>query len=148
MRHKQKFCRNESGMSLIELMMALVVLLVGVLGSLILLTVGIASNFRNRQDSNSAVMAQMVVEKIRSGGSSVAAMNLDDCASNPHAISTSGSASGTGAQLLSSGTADFTQTAGSAGNPAGYYMLSSRKRALSWTSFLETSTRSAFPTRD
>jgi Tfp pilus assembly protein PilV len=111
-------------MSLVELMVAMAILLVGVLGSLAFLAMGIGGNYKNRQSSNSTAMAQLVMEKIRSVGSnSVANVNITDCAGTVQNITVTGSAAGNGAQLLATGGADFTQVAGSAGDPAGYYML-------------------------
>src|SRR4029077_350329 len=48
---------------------------------------------------------------------------LLDCTGVSTTITASGSATGAGGTLLSSGDIDFSQTAGSAGDPAGYYML-------------------------
>src|SRR5260370_32093356 len=65
LQHKMTY-RNERGMSLIELMIAMVVLLVGVVGSMALIAYAIGGNGRSRQQSNATVIAQMVSEKISS----------------------------------------------------------------------------------
>ncbi|HYL92599.1 MAG TPA: prepilin-type N-terminal cleavage/methylation domain-containing protein [Alphaproteobacteria bacterium] len=124
-RPRRQSCSRASGMSLVELMVAMAILLVGVLGSLAFLAVGIGGNYRNRQSSNSTAMAQLVMEKIRSVGSnSVANVNITDCAGTVQNITVTGSAAGSGAQLLAAtGGADYTQAPGSAGDPVGYYML-------------------------
>ena len=49
LRKKKARARNERGMTLIELMIALVVLLVGVVGSMALVALSIGGNGRNRQ---------------------------------------------------------------------------------------------------
>src|ERR1700745_252081 len=54
---------GETGMYMVELMIAIVVLMVGVLGSMSLIIVAIGSNGRNKQQSNSTVVAQMITEK-------------------------------------------------------------------------------------
>jgi Tfp pilus assembly protein PilV len=115
--------RNETGMSLSELMVAMFVLTVGVTGGMILIVLSIGGNGRNRQASNSTVVAQMVTEKIMSVPANTSpAITITDCAGTANNIQTTGSASGTGATVLSSGTIDFSQTLGSAGAPTGYYM--------------------------
>lgn len=111
---------SQRGMSLIELMIASFVLTVGVLASAVLIPLSIGANSRNRQQSNSTVLAQMVMEKIMSvpAGSSPT-LTLTDCANSANNINTAGSAgAGSGAPLLASGDVDF-----SAAAPAGYSML-------------------------
>ena len=53
-------------MTLIELMIAMVVLMVGVVGSMALIAYAIGGNGRSKQQSNSVVVAQMLTEKISS----------------------------------------------------------------------------------
>jgi prepilin-type N-terminal cleavage/methylation domain-containing protein len=114
---------GQRGMSLIELMIASFVLMVGVLGCAVLIPIAIGTNSRNSQQSNSTVIAQMTMEKIASasaGGS--ATLTITDCAGTANTINITGSTGGTGAALLSSGSIDFLQVQGSSGAPAGYYM--------------------------
>jgi len=120
---KGKVRSSQRGMSLIELMIASVVLIVGVLGCAALIPMAIGTNSKNRQQSNSTVIAQMTMEKITSLPVNTASGTITDCASTAHTINTTGSAGGAGATVLSSGVIDFTQTPGGAGAPAGYYML-------------------------
>ena len=112
-------------MSMLELMVALSVLMIGVLGSMVVVTMAIGSNFRNRQRSNSTAMSQMVLEKIMSvGANQNPVLSINDCAGNPQNITTAGSpAPGSGGLLDANGNVDFTQARNSAGDPAGYYML-------------------------
>ena len=115
--------RNQSGMFLIELMIASLVLTVGVLGCAVLLPIAIGTNSRNRQQSNSTVIAQMTMEKITSASAGgAAALTITDCAGTANTINTTGSTAGTGATVLATGSIDFSQVLGSAGAPAGYYM--------------------------
>src|SRR5215469_3244076 len=78
---------GESGMTIVEMMIAIAVLLVGMVVSLIFITVAMGSNFRNRQGSNSTAMSQMMVEKIMSVGANVSpTLTINDCAGNAHTI--------------------------------------------------------------
>src|SRR5260221_3111561 len=114
---------SQSGMSLIEMMIACVVLLVGVLAMAALIPLAIGTNSKNRQSSNSTVIAQMLMEKILSVPPGAPTPTLSDCTGTSTTITASGSATGSGGTLLSSGDIDFSQTAGSASDSAGYYML-------------------------
>lgn len=119
----EKIRQSEAGMSLAEMMVALFVLIVGVMGGVILVILSIGGNGRNRQASNSTVVAQMVTEKIMSVPANTSpTITITDCAGTNNSISTAGITAGAGASLLSNGTVDFSQTLGSAGAPTGYYM--------------------------
>jgi type II secretory pathway pseudopilin PulG len=115
--------KNQRGIYLIELMIAIVVLMVGILGSMSLIIVAIGTNGRNRQQSNSTVVAQMITEKIMSVPASTSpTLTITDCSGAAQNINTTGSGTGAGATLLSSGDVDFSQTLGGTGAPAGYYV--------------------------
>jgi prepilin-type N-terminal cleavage/methylation domain-containing protein len=58
--------RNQAGMSLIELMIALVVLAVGMLGVIVMVTTAIQNNTKNKQDNGGTMMAQFILEQIAS----------------------------------------------------------------------------------
>jgi Tfp pilus assembly protein PilV len=114
---------SQQGTSLIELMIASLVLTIGVLGCAVLIPIAIGTNSRNRQQSNSTVIAQMTMEKIMSqAASSSTSLTITDCAGNASTINVTGSTAGSGATVLSTGSIDFSQAQGSAGAPAGYYM--------------------------
>jgi prepilin-type N-terminal cleavage/methylation domain-containing protein len=114
---------RQSGMSLIELMIASLVLTVGVAGCAVLIPIAIGTNGKNRQQSNSTVIAQMTMEKIMSAASAGgASLTLTDCAGTSNTINVTGTTSGSGATVLSTGSIDFSQAQGSTGAPAGYYM--------------------------
>lgn len=115
--------RAERGMSLMELMIAMLVLAVGLAGITILLTTAIASNNRNSRDTTSTLLAQMVIEQI--SGQHVysdATIAVTDCAGNVWAIQTTPGAAGqgSGATLKADGTINFTQAL--ANVPANYSM--------------------------
>ena len=126
MERVHKSNRNERGSSLIEMMIALVVLAVGLIGSMAVVAVAIGGNYRARNDSASAALAEMVAEKISavpvcsSGCGAAATVNLTDCAGNVHTINVSGTSTGSGANLTTSSTIDYTQSAGTV--TAGYQM--------------------------
>jgi hypothetical protein len=113
---KQRNKRSKQrGTSLIELMIACLVLMVGVAGVVSLIPIAIGANSRNRQQSNSTVISQMVMEKILSvpaGAPTV--LTISDCTPTAFNINTNGG----GAPLLASGDVNFTGAA-----PAGYGML-------------------------
>ena len=102
--------KNERGFSLVELLIAMVVLTVGLLGSMILLTIGISINSRSRMDTSGTMLAQSVMEKIlaQSYAASAANKNLTvvDCAGNSRTIAT-----GAGGATLISGSGDIDWTA-------------------------------------
>jgi prepilin-type N-terminal cleavage/methylation domain-containing protein len=60
-RHRARL--GESGMSLLELMIAMTVLTVGMLGSMVMILVGMQSNTRNKTDSSATVLDQEILEK-------------------------------------------------------------------------------------
>ena len=71
---------SQSGMTLIELMIAMVVLAVGMAGVMILLTTAIATNSRNKSDTTGTMLAQMVLEKIAAFPANQAGMlQVRDC---------------------------------------------------------------------
>lgn len=93
-------------MTLIELMIAMLVLLIGVVASMSLVALSIGGNGRNRQQSNSTTFTQMVTEKIASiNASSTTTLTLTDCNGTNFTVSNAGG----GAGLLASGDVDFSQ---------------------------------------
>ncbi len=120
---------REAGMTLVELMIACLVLSVGLLGAMTLIFTTIANNNRSRWDSTGTLLAQMTMETIASVPANATAsstpssnVNITDC--NPsasaaiHAVNTLGAAgNGAGAPLTSTGNIDFTQ-----GTVTGYAM--------------------------
>jgi prepilin-type N-terminal cleavage/methylation domain-containing protein len=104
----QRAFKKERGMTLIELMIAMVVLLVGIVGSMALIAYAIGGNGRSRQQSNATVIAQMISEKISSQKASLSNnLTVTDCTGTSTTIYT---AAGGGA-LNSSGDVDMTAAA-------------------------------------
>lgn len=54
---------RESGVTLVELMVAIAVLAVGMLGSMLLVLTGMQTNSRNRTDTTATVLDQEIIEK-------------------------------------------------------------------------------------
>jgi Tfp pilus assembly protein PilV len=98
--------RKQDGLTIIELMIAMVILAVGILASMSLVIMAIKGNFRSKQQSNSVALAQMVTEKIMSIPAwSNPTLTLTDCTGTNFSVAT---AAGGGA-LNSSGDVDYTQ---------------------------------------
>ena len=116
LRNKKPARRNQRGMTLIELMIAMVVLLVGVVGSMSLVALSIGGNGRSRQQSNSTAVSQMLTEKISSVKASTSpTLIVSDCIGTNFTVSTTAPG---GSPLLSTGDVDFAQAA-----VPGYQML-------------------------
>jgi len=113
---KQNKWSKQRGTSLIELMIACLVLIVGVAGTVTLIPIAIGANSRNRQQSNSTVIAQMAMEKMLSApvGGAGPVLTISDCTPTTFNITTTVG----GAPLLASGDVNFNAAA-----PAGYSML-------------------------
>jgi type IV pilus modification protein PilV len=104
--------RSDRGTTLIELMIAMVVLAVGLGATTIMLTGAMASNNKSSRDMTATLLAQMVMEQISAQHVySDATITVTDCAGNSWTIATNPGAAGTGngANLNSNGTIDFTQ---------------------------------------
>ena len=107
---------QESGLTLIELMIAMVVLAVGILGSMALIVRAIGGDAWSKQLSNSTVLAQSITERIMAiPAASNSPVTIADCTTNP--ATTVNTAPG-GSALTSAGDVDFTAAA-----VANYQML-------------------------
>lgn len=117
---------REAGLSMIELLIAMMVLAVGMMGSMILVRTAIVNNNRNKLDTTATALAQMVLEQITSQpASNNAAFTINDCTGVARTINPAGAAApGAGANLIvggfNGGNIDFTQAFGVV--PAGYAM--------------------------
>jgi type IV pilus modification protein PilV len=122
-RHNRK-----SGFSLIELLIAMFVLAIGLLGGMIVIVTAIATNARNRFDTAAVALAQSTMDRIivLSASDTSQSTNVVDCQGNVNVINTQGGDTpGPGAPLtnianITGGTQviDFTQPAVN-----GYQML-------------------------
>ena len=122
MRTSKKVCRTQKGASLIELMIAILVLAVGLIGSMALAGLAVNTNTRSRRSSTSAGLAEMVLSQISAipVGGSTTSITLTDCAGTASTVNLSGTSAGAGATLTSSGTVDYTQSFSSV--TSGYAM--------------------------
>ena len=105
--------KTDRGTTLIELMIAMLVLAIGLGAVTILLTTSMASNNRSSKDMTGTLLAQMVMEQISAQHVySDATINVTDCAGNSWTIATTPGTVGTGngANLNSNGSIDFTQS--------------------------------------
>jgi Tfp pilus assembly protein PilV len=96
----------QAGMSLIELMIAGVVLVVGFAGVMALIMNAVGSNSRNKKDTSAAAVAQMVLERIQTlPANSTNTTTVTDCASNTWTIS-----SAVGGPAIPGSVIDFSAT--------------------------------------
>ncbi len=100
--------RRQAGSTLLELLLAMVVLTVGLLGGLALINLAIATNNRNKLDTASTMLAQSVLEQILAqGATATAPFTVTDCAGASHIIDPRGNGLGRGAALNAKGNIDF-----------------------------------------
>lgn len=105
-RKREKTSGQQGGMTLIELMIAMVVLAVGILGSMALIIRAIGGNSWSKQLSNSTVLAQTVTERIMAiPAQTNTVVTITDCSNTVSNVSTSPG----GGALNSTGEIDFTQ---------------------------------------
>ena len=72
---------RQRGMSMVELLIAMLVLVVGMMGSMILVRTAIVNNNRNKLDTAATALAQMVLERITSRPATVTTnITVTDCA--------------------------------------------------------------------
>src|SRR5579862_1890614 len=89
-RHTNSKFRQQGGMTLIELMIAMVVLVVGLVGSMALIVRAIGGDAWSKQLSNSTVLAQTVTERMMAIPSATnTILTITDCANNISNVSTS-----------------------------------------------------------
>lgn len=112
--------RSSQGMSMIELMIALTVMVVGMAAMLVLIMTAIMNNNRAKQDTGGTMAAQLVMETITAQQQD-AIVPIADCAGNVLPVSTTGTVAGVGAQLNANGNIDFAAQTNAA-VPANYKM--------------------------
>ena len=127
---KQSRRSRQAGLSMVELLMAMLVLAVGMMGSMILVRTAIVNNNRNKLDTTSTALAQMVLEQINSRPVTTATnIIIFDCTGVARTINPNGAAfPGAGAAIIQAspppgqtiGDIDFTQDFTAV--PAGYAM--------------------------
>lgn len=124
---QSKLRRNrETGFSLIELLIAMFILVIGLLGGMVIILTAIASNAQSRFDSTAVTLAQSTMDRILvlSASSTTQNTSVTDCKGVVHVMNTVGSDAGAGAPLTTLANInnanqmiDFTQ-----GAVAGYQM--------------------------
>jgi type II secretory pathway pseudopilin PulG len=121
--------KPEGGATLIELMIAMLVLAIGLGALTTLFVVSMATNNRNSKDTTATLLAQKVIEELSAQNvNSTVVVNLTDCVGNAWQIpATQGAAfPGQGAALMNNpgspfyGGIDFSQGIGNV--PAGFAM--------------------------
>jgi Tfp pilus assembly protein PilV len=109
-----------AGFSLLELMIAGLLLTTGLLGGMVLILTAVANDSRDKNDSSATVISQMMMEMIASvpanstaTSSPSSSVTITDCnptsSSASHTLNTLGSNGGAGAPLTSGGAIDYTQ---------------------------------------
>ena len=112
---------RQSGMSMVELLIAMLVLVIGMMGSMILVRTAIVNNNRNKLDTTSTALAQMVLEQINSRPSTVNTnIVINDCSGVARTINPNVGGATLIASGFNQGNIDFSQ--GFAAVPAGYAM--------------------------
>ena len=101
---------RQAGLSMVELLVAMFVLAVGMMGSMILVRTAIVNNNKNKLDTTATALAQMVLEQINSRQATANTnITINDCAGVARTINPNAG----GATLIPSGfnmgNIDFTQ---------------------------------------
>ena len=122
-RHRAWRTSSHVGFSLLELMVACMVMMIGLTGGLAVVLAAIAGNNRDKMDSTATILSQMTMEMISSvSANSTATVAITDCnpttSSASHTINTAGAASSGAGAPLSGGGIDFSQA-----TVSGYSML-------------------------
>ena len=111
---KRRVRNSEAGVTFVETLVAMLLLLIMALGLMGVLVTSIAMNNRNKMGSTGTMLAQAVVEQIKATIIGSGSSALTDCAGNTWTIDT---VAGTGA-TVTDGAIDFTQT-----NPPDNYHM-------------------------
>ena len=110
---EEKTRKSEAGITLIEVLMAAVILTICSLGMMGLISTAIATNTRNKFDSTTTMLAGSIIEHVNATLIGSGSTSMTDCANNTWTINTApGGAALIGANI------DFTETA----PPADYHM--------------------------
>jgi hypothetical protein len=104
---------SQSGISVIEVLVATLVLMICSLGIVGMISASIVTNNRNKLDSTGTMLTQAVIERVKSTIIGSGTSSLVDCTGTTWTIDTS-----PGGAALSSEKIDFTQTA----PPTDYHM--------------------------
>jgi Tfp pilus assembly protein PilV len=118
---KSKIRRGEDGMTMIELVIPMVVLAIGLGGTMIMISGSITSNNRNKMDTTATTLSEMVMERIIAAGVGASGtFTIKDCAGTTITIDPTGSSAGRGAAVDgTTGNISFTTAA----NPSSGYTM-------------------------
>ena len=116
-RTKLRKRNSERGMTLVEVMMAGFILVVGMLGFAVLMSTAIAANARSRTDSTETMLVQSLMEQISASliGNVNTAPQMKDCTGANYNIDISAGGAATSGDAI-----DWSQSLGSV--PTGYSM--------------------------
>jgi prepilin-type N-terminal cleavage/methylation domain-containing protein len=108
----KKTRKGPSGFSLVELLLAIVVIAVAVLGGMMMVSIGILRNNSNKVDTAGTNVAQTVLETVASAGPNIdTTLVVTDCLqTNPATSALRINTTPGGANLLPSGDIDFSQS--------------------------------------
>jgi prepilin-type N-terminal cleavage/methylation domain-containing protein len=116
-RHQTKF--DQCGMSLLELMIAITVLSVGMLGATGMILAGVQSNSRNKTDTAAVVLDQQILEQFatlnnypKTGTVTIADCGLLAGGANSHTASIIATTAGAGATVYTAATAPLPSQVG------------------------------------
>src|SRR2546426_3137458 len=105
--------RRDSGITMIEALMAAAILVIGSIGMLSLIIASIATNNRNKMDSTQTMLAQSILEQVASTftpNNGPGTSSLVDCAGNTWTIDTTTTGSTDTGAALSGSSVDYSKT--------------------------------------
>src|SRR5437899_596797 len=117
--------KQSKGFTLIELLVAMVILVVGVLGGMLMILIGMTRDNSNLVDTTATNVAQTVMEQIAGVPTNVSpTLTLKDCLGTNLLINTSPglTAAGAGATLQANGDVDFLADTAASLNANNYQM--------------------------
>lgn len=115
---KKRRLSSQSGITMIETLMAAFILVIGSLGMIGLIISSIASNNRNKIDSTQTMLAEAILEQINSTFNGIGTSALKDCAGTTWTVDTTIPNTASAGAALSGSSIDWTETS----PPAGYHM--------------------------
>ena len=119
MKKINQFAEGEAGFGLMELMVAMFVLAVGLLGGMMMVLIGMSRNHTSRVDTTATNVAQTVLEQISGAPANTnPTLTVTDCLLNTLNINTAPG----GATLKTNGDVDFNANTAAALNANSYQM--------------------------
>jgi Tfp pilus assembly protein PilV len=109
---------RERGITLIETLLATIIMCVGSLGIITLIIASVATNNRNKMDSTQTMLAESILEQIHSTFNGTGTSALTDCSGTVWVVDTTIPNTASVGSQLSGSVIAFTE----ANPPAGYHM--------------------------